>query len=71
MCIGSRFDKQDKAPLAALIKAKENGVGRTPIWNKSHRVYEIIGIHSLDVRQEAESTLIESTYFSWTRIVLT
>jgi hypothetical protein len=33
--IGDRFCHQGKAQLAALIKAKEQGLNITPVWNKS------------------------------------
>jgi len=35
--IGDRFCHQGKAQLAALMKAKEQGIDIAPVWNKSHR----------------------------------
>ncbi len=51
--IGDRFCHQGKAQLSALIKAKEQGLGITPVWNKSHREHTIIGTTPADTRQEA------------------
>src|SRR4030042_1670192 len=51
--IGERFTKQGKAQLAALIKAKQQSVEITPVWNKSHREHTIIGTKPADTRKEA------------------
>ncbi len=51
--IGDRFNHQGKAQLKAIIKAKENGVEITPVWNKSNREHNIV--HS-----EPEGTRIEA-----------
>lgn len=51
--IGDRFCHQGKAQLSALIKAKEQGLNITPVWNKSHREHTIIGTTPADTRQEA------------------
>ncbi|MGB2866295.1 MAG: tagaturonate epimerase family protein [Sedimentisphaerales bacterium] len=51
--IGDRFCHQGKAQLSALIKAKEQGLSITPVWNKSHREHTIIGTKPADTRQEA------------------
>ena len=51
--IGDRFCHQGKAQLSALIKAKEQGLSITPVWNKSHREHTIIGTSPADTRQEA------------------
>jgi hypothetical protein len=51
--IGDRFCHQGKAQLSALIKAKEQGLNITPVWNKSHREHTIIGTVPEDTRQEA------------------
>jgi hypothetical protein len=50
---GDRFNHQGKAQLKALIKANENGVNVTPVWNKSNREHNIV--HS-----EPEGTRIEA-----------
>jgi hypothetical protein len=51
--IGDRFCHQGKAQLSALIKAKEQGLNITPVWNKSHREHTIIGTVPADTRREA------------------
>jgi len=55
--IGDRFTKQGKAQLAALIKAKQQGVEITPVWNKSHREHAIIGTKPADTRKEADEAV--------------
>jgi len=51
--IGDRFCHQGKAQLTAIMKAKEQGLSITPVWNKSHREHTIIGTKPDDTRQEA------------------
>jgi hypothetical protein len=51
--IGDRFCHQGKAQLSAIMKAKEQGLNITPVWNKSHREHTIIGTKPADTRQEA------------------
>jgi len=51
--IGDRFNHEGKAQLKAIIKAKNNGVDVTPVWNKSNREHNIV--HS-----EPEGTRIEA-----------
>ena len=51
--IGDRFCHQGKAQLSAIMKAKEQGLSITPVWNKSHREHTIIGTTPPDTRQEA------------------
>ncbi|MBL7189249.1 MAG: hypothetical protein ISS70_23220 [Phycisphaerae bacterium] len=51
--IGDRFCHQGKAQLSAVIKAKEQGLDVTPVWNKSHREHTIIGTVPDDTRKEA------------------
>ena len=51
--IGDRFCHQGKAQLSALMKAKEQGLSITPVWNKSHREHTIIGTKPADTRKEA------------------
>lgn len=55
--IGDRFGRQGRAQLAALIKAKQQGVEITPVWNKSNREHGIIGTKPADVRQEADAAV--------------
>ncbi len=52
--IGDRFCCQGKAQLAALIKAKQQGLNITPVWNKSNREHTIIGTKPADTRKEAD-----------------
>ena len=51
--IGDRFCHQGKAQLSAIMKAKEQGLSITPVWNKSHREHKIIGTKPADTRKEA------------------
>lgn len=51
--IGDRFNHEGKAQLKAIIKAKNNGIDVTPVWNKSNREHNIV--HS-----EPEGTRIEA-----------
>ena len=55
--IGDRFCHQGKPQLAALIKAKEQGLDITPVWNKSHREHTIIGTSPADTRKEADDAV--------------
>ena len=55
--IGDRFSHQGKPQLAALIKAKEQGLDITPVWNKSHREHTIIGTTHADTRKEADDAV--------------
>ena len=57
MGIGDRFSQQGKAQLAALVKAKEEGVKIAPVWNKSHREHTIIKSCPADVRKEADQAV--------------
>jgi len=60
--IGDRFCHQGKPQLAALIKAKEQGLDITPVWNKSHREHTIIGTSPADTRKEADHAV---TAYGW------
>ncbi|MCK9484795.1 MAG: tagaturonate epimerase family protein [Candidatus Marinimicrobia bacterium] len=55
--MGDRFGHQAEAQLNALIKAAENGVRITPVWNKSFREHNIIGSQPADVRRAAEKAV--------------
>lgn len=55
--IGDRFCRQGKAQLAALMKAKQQGLNITPVWNKSHREHTIIGTTPQDTRREADEAV--------------
>ena len=61
--IGDRFGRQGKAQLAAIIKAKQQGLNITPVWNKSNREHTIIGTTPLDTRKEADDAVSAA---SWT-----
>lgn len=54
---GDRFSHQGKAQLAAVIKAKQQGIDITPVWNKSHREHTIIGTKHADTRKEADDAV--------------
>jgi len=60
--IGDRFCHQGKPQLAALVKAKEQGLDITPVWNKSHREHTIIGTSPADTRKEADDAV---TAYGW------
>jgi tagaturonate epimerase len=65
--IGDRFGHEGKAQLAACVKAREQGVDVTPVWNKSNREHGIIGTRPMDVRREADEAVTacgwKSAYF--------
>jgi hypothetical protein len=61
--IGDRFGRQGKPQLDAIIKAKENGINITPVWNKSNREHTIIGTTPQDTRKEADEAVSAA---SWT-----
>jgi len=60
--IGDRFGRQGKAQLAAIIKAKENGINITPVWNKSNREHTIIGTTPKDTRGEADEAVAAASW---------
>ncbi len=62
--IGDRFCHQGKPQLAALIKAKEQGLDITPVWNKSNREHTIIGTGPVDTRKEADDAVAA---YGWDR----
>jgi len=55
--VGDRFAHQGEAQLQAVIKAFEQGVEITPIWNKSHREHTIIHTQPADVRRSADNAV--------------
>jgi len=67
MGIGDRFGRQGKAQLAAMIKAKQDGLDITPVWNKSNREHTIVGTKPADTREEADRAVAacgwEGPYF--------
>ena len=67
MGVGDRFAHQGKAQLAALVRAAEQSVAITPVWNKSHREHTIIGTTPDSVRAAADAAVCdlawEAPYF--------
>ena len=65
--LGDRFGRQGKAQLEAVIRAKQQGLDITPVWNKSNREHTIIGTRPADVRREADDAVLacgwEGPYF--------
>jgi len=55
--VGDRFGHQGRAQLAAVMKAREEGLEITPVWNKSNREHGIIGTRPGDVRREADAAV--------------
>ena len=55
--IGDRFAHQGKAQLAAIKKAKVEGLNIIPVWNKSFREHQIISSNPKDTRHEADSSV--------------
>lgn len=58
--VGDRFAHQGKAQLNAIIKAREEGVDITPVWNKSHREHIIIQSTHEETREEADNAVNEA-----------
>ncbi len=54
---GDRFGLQGKAQLAAIEKAKEQGVDLAIVWNKSHREHSIVNTTQQAVRTEADNAV--------------
>lgn len=54
---GDRFGCQGQAQLAAVRKAREQGVELAIVWNKSHREHTIVGTRQSAVREEAEAAV--------------
>ncbi len=57
MGIGDRFGMEGAAQLAALQKAREDGIDIAPVWNKSHREHTIVGSTPSAVREEADTAV--------------
>lgn len=55
--IGDRFTHQGEALLKAIMKAKENGVPMSPVWNKSNREHLTIGSEPVDTRKAADAAV--------------
>jgi len=57
MGVGDRFGCQGVFQLRALLRARDEGVGVIPVWNKSEREHGIIGTAPGSVRREAEDAV--------------
>jgi hypothetical protein len=57
MGIGDRFGREGEAQLAALIRARREGLEVTPVWNKSFREHSIIHTEPAGVRQAADAAV--------------
>lgn len=55
--MGDRFAHQGEAQLKAVLKAKEQGVNITPVWNKSNREHKIVKTHPAELRAEADAAV--------------
>lgn len=55
--MGDRFAHQGEAQLKAVLKAKEQGVDITPIWNKSNREHKTVKTHPSELRAEADAAV--------------
>ncbi len=59
MGVGDRFGRQGGAQLEALVRARDEGIDVTPVWNKSCREHAIIGTEPGDVRVEADRAVAD------------
>jgi hypothetical protein len=57
MGIGDRFAHQGEAQLKAFVEAKSQGIGVSPVWNKSFREHSIVHSRPADVRAEADAAV--------------
>ncbi len=64
MGVGDRFGREAKAQLRAFLRAEEQGVSITPVWNKSNREHTIIGSDPRDTREAADRAVKE---LGWSR----
>jgi len=55
--IGDRFGLQGKSQLKAIIKAKQEGIDITPVWNKSFREHSIVHSIPSDTGKEADDAV--------------
>ena len=54
---GDRFNHEGQAQLKALIKANNQGVEVTPVWNKSNREHNIVHSEPVGTREEADAAV--------------
>ena len=57
MGVGDRFGREGKAQLAALIRARKEGLEVSPVWNKSFREHSIIHTEPPSVRKAADEAV--------------
>ena len=57
MGVGDRFAREGNAQLAALLRAREEGIEVSPVWNKSFREHSIIHTEPPSVRQAADAAV--------------
>lgn len=55
--MGDRFAHQGEAQLKAVLKAKEQGVSITPVWNKSNREHKAVKTSPEALRAEADAAV--------------
>jgi hypothetical protein len=55
--MGDRFAHQGEAQLKAILKAKDQGVNITPIWNKSNREHKTVKTGPSELRAEADAAV--------------
>jgi hypothetical protein len=55
--MGDRFAHQGEAQLKAVLKAKEQGVSITPVWNKSNREHKTVKTEPAELRAEADAAV--------------
>ena len=57
MGVGDRFGREGQAQLAALTRARQEGVAVSPVWNKSFREHSIIHTEPASVRKAADAAV--------------
>lgn len=55
--MGDRFAHQGEAQLKAVLKAREQGVSITPVWNKSNREHKAVKTSPEALRTEADAAV--------------
>lgn len=55
--LGDRFAQQGKAQIAAILKAKDDGIEIEPVWNKSNREHTTVNSNPDEVRIEADNAV--------------
>ncbi|WP_342645284.1 tagaturonate epimerase family protein [Mucilaginibacter sp. CSA2-8R] len=55
--MGDRFAHQGEAQLKAILKAKDQGINITPIWNKSNREHKTVKTEPAELRAEADAAV--------------